>query len=138
MFNLISETGLQMYKFGRTASIPFPDKSYEPETAYDILKENKRIDAHTLLLLDIKTDEEKYMTVSEAISILLKIELKRNEKVFTSNTLCVACASLGSDKQKIKAGNAKDLMKEKFVGMQCLIIPAKLHFVEEEFLKQFC
>ena len=72
-------TGLQLYKFGKTTSIPYPEENFEPETAYDVIKENK--DLHTLCLLDIKPPE--YMTVNEAIQILLDIEDKRKEKVFT-------------------------------------------------------
>jgi len=57
--------------------------------------------------------------------------------VFTNNTLSVGCAKLGSLDQIIRAGKAKDLLKENFKnGMHCLIVPAKkLHFMEEEALK---
>jgi len=43
---------------------------------------------------------------------------------------------LGTDKQEIKYGKAKEIASHKFKGFpQCLIIPGKMHFMEEEFLK---
>ena len=134
----VAETGLQLYKFGKTASIPFPEGNYLPETPYDILKQNKSIDAHTLFLLDLHPAENKFMTIAEAINYLLKVELTRGERVFTTETLCVACARLGSKNQIIRVGKAKELAKESFGKPPfCLIVPGKLHFMEEEALKKF-
>lgn len=138
IMNVIAETGLQLYKFGKTTSIPFQEGTYIAETPYDILKENHLIGAHTLFLLDLRPELGKYMSVSEAISHLMKIELKRNEKIFKENTLTIGCARLGQKDQVIKYGPAKSILKEDFGDApHCLIVPGKLHFMEEEFLKQF-
>jgi diphthine synthase len=136
----VAETGLQLYKFGKTASIPFPNdaSSYLPNTPYDILKQNKSIEAHTLFLLDLHPAENKFMTVAEAVNYLLKIELTRGERVFLPETVCVACSCLGSKKQIIRVGKAKELVKDSFGKPPfCLIAPGKLHFMEEEALKRF-
>lgn len=131
----IGIVGLQLYKFGKTTSIPYPEENFKPETAYDAIKENN--DLHTLCLLDIKKDQEKYMTVNEALQILFDIEAKRNEKVFTGDTFCVGCARLGGD-FLIKAGKAGDLIKQDFgAPLHCLIVPGKMHFMEEEALKSW-
>ena len=63
--------------------------------------------------------------------------MKRGERVFTDNTLCVGCAKLGSLDQIIRVGKANELLSYLFKnGMQCLIVPAKkMHFMEEEALK---
>ena len=136
IFSVISETGLSSYKFGKTCSIPFPEKAFEPESFYDVIKENKSINAHTLVLLDLKPEEKKFLTIQEAIKILLDIEKKRKEDVFTEHTLCIGCARLGSDDKKIKIGRAEELLKQNFGKPPfCLVVPAKLHFVEEESLK---
>jgi len=135
VLNAIAQTGLQAYKFGKIASIPFSEKDYEPETPYNILKENQSIGAHTLFLLDLRPDENNFMTVNDAIRSLQKIEIKRGEGLLKDSTLCVGCGRLGSLDQKIKAGKAKDLVKVDFgKPPHCLIIPSKLHFVEEEFV----
>jgi diphthine synthase len=81
-------------------------------------------------------EKPRFMTVSQGIQCLLDIEKKRQEKVFTDETLCVGCARLGSKDMKIKAGKAKELFKEDFgKPLHCLVVPGKLHFVEEEALK---
>jgi len=134
----VAETGLQLYKFGRTTSIPFPEKNFQPETAYDAIKNNLKNELHTLILLDLKPNENKFMTVNEAIKILLEIENKRNEKVFTEKTKIIGCARIGSDSSKIRYETAGKIIKEDFgKPPHCIIVPAKMHFAEEEFLKQF-
>lgn len=130
----IAATGLQLYKFGKTTSIPYPEKSFSPESAYDTVKTNLKNNLHTLLLLDIKPD--KMMSCDEAKKILLGIEKKRKEKVVSEKTLCVCCSALGSDKQEIKLSSLGKQCKLKNFP-QCMIMPAELHFSEEEFLNEF-
>ncbi|MDO8741474.1 MAG: diphthine synthase [Candidatus Woesearchaeota archaeon] len=132
----IAMTGLQLYKFGKTTSIPFGNENVE--SPYDVLKENRSINAHTLFLLDLRPDENKFMSINDAIRYLLKVELRRNEKVFSEKNLCVGCVKLGSLDQEIKSGAAKELMNYKFKeGLQCLIVPSKMHFMEEEMIESF-
>lgn len=129
-------TGLQIYKFGKTTSIPLENENIE--SPYDALKENLSLGLHTLFLLDLNPDEEKFMSVNDAIRYLLKAELKRNEKIFSEKTVCVGCARIGSENQIVKAGSAKDLLKINFgKPVHCLIVPGKLHFMEEEALKLY-
>src|SRR3989344_4421982 len=109
VINAIGATGLQVYKFGKVTSIPFPQEKFEPETAYDTIKENKSIGSHTLVLLDLKPNENKFMSVNEAIEVLRKIERKRNEKVFLPKDWCVGVARLGSKDQKIVAGTVTEV-----------------------------
>lgn len=138
VINAVSETGLELYKFGAVTSIVFPEENYAPDSFYDVIKENKKIGLHTLCLLDIKSDKKKFMTVNDAIEILLEIEKRRNEKVFTEETKILGCARLGSKNQKIVFKSAKEVLKENFgAGMHCLVVPGKLHFIEEEFLDSF-
>jgi diphthine synthase len=134
ILNAIGITGLELYKFGKTTSLPYHEKSFEPETAYDVIKDNLKQGLHTLVLLDIKADEDRFMTVNEAIELLLKIEIKRKEGIFTRDTKVIGCARIGGD-YKIKYNKAENLLKENFgKPLHCLIVPGKLHFIEEEFL----
>ncbi len=136
ILSTISETGLSSYKFGKTCSIPFPEKAFEPESFYDVIKENKSINAHTLVLLDLRPEEKRFLTIPEAIRILLDIGKKRKHNVFTEDTLCIGCARLGSSNRKIKAGKARELLKQDFGKPPfCLVVPAELHFIEEKSLK---
>ncbi|MBT4824460.1 diphthine synthase [Candidatus Woesearchaeota archaeon] len=138
ILNAIGIVGLELYKFGKTTSIPFPEPSFQPETAYDVLKLNKRNGMHTLCLLDLRPSEERFMTVNDGIKILLDIgkkkvkDKKEKKALFKEDTFCIGCARIGND-NFIKAGKAKDLLEIDFGGYpHCLIIPGKLHFVEEE------
>lgn len=136
IISAIGITGLQVYKFGKTTSIPLENENVE--SPYDALKDNLSIGLHTLFLLDLSPDEEKFMSVNDAIRYLLKVELKRNEKVFSEKTLCIGCARIGNESQIIKAGAAKELLKYNFgKPVHCLAVPGKLHFMEEEALEIF-
>ncbi len=133
----VGETGLQLYKFGKTTSIPFPEKEYFPETAYDVIKENKKNGLHTLILLDLRPQENKYMSVHEGLSILLTIEEKRKENVLLNTQKIIGCARLGCPDRKIRYGTSAEIAKENFgKSLHCIIIPGNLHFAEEEFLEQ--
>ncbi len=135
VFSAIAETGLHIYKFGKTATIAYPEKNFFPKTPYDVLAENLKNGAHTLLLLDVKAAENRYMTVNEAIDILIELELKENKKIFLNQTKCVGVARLGGETM-IKYGTAENLKKQDFgPPPQVLVVPGQLHFSEEEFLK---
>ena len=138
IMNAIGVTGLQVYKFGKTTSIPFPTEKFEPETAYDVILQNKAIGAHTLILLDLRPDENRYMSVNEAIEILRKIDRRRDEHGFTAGDWCVGIARLGFPDQKIVAGTVIEVSDVNFgPAPHALIVPAKLHFLEEEALAQW-
>lgn len=126
--------GLQIYKFGRATSIPFPEPGFYPETPYNVVKENKEAGLHTLVFLDIK--EDKCLTANEAMLFLLGIENKRKEKVFTEETEVCVVARAGSEKPTIKFGKVKELLMEDFgKPLHVLIVPGKLHFKEKEALE---
>lgn len=136
IISAVGATGLQVYKFGKTTSIPFPSEKYEVETPYNIIKENKSIGAHTLVLLDLDPKNNKFMSVNEAIEILRKIERKRNEKVFLPKDWCIGIARLGAKDQKIVAGTITQVSDADFgPAPHALIVPGSLHFVEEEALR---
>ena len=98
-----------------------------------LIKANKAMGLHTLVLLDIKYDLQKFMTINEAIKILLDIEEKRKEHIFTKETLCIGCARLGSETRAIKAGTAEQILKCDFgAPLHCLLVPGTMHFMEEE------
>lgn len=135
----VARTGLQLYKFGKVTSIPFPQEGYEPESPYNTLKENNSVGAHTLFLLDLDPPHDRYLSIADAIRALLRLEIRRGERLFGDTTVCVGCARLGQPLQKIVAGTARQLLKEDFgKAPYCLIVPSKnLHFVEEEWMKRW-
>jgi diphthine synthase len=136
VFDAIGITGLQLYKFGQIASIPFHEEFVELETPYNVLKENQKMGLHTLFLLDLDPSSERFMTVNDALEILEKIEKRKEGKVVSEDTLVVGCARLGRDDFLVKKGNLEELKGFDFgKPPHCLIIPGKMHFMEEEFLE---
>lgn len=132
-------TGLQAYKFGKITTIPFPEKNYFPHSPYLTIKANLEMDAHTLVLLDIRAHEKKYMTANEGLNYLLTVENDRNENVLNDDTLAVVIARAGSDKPVVRANKIKELLDNDFGGpLHSLIIPSKLHFIEAEYLVRVC
>ena len=124
----VGGTGLSLYNFGKTASIPFERNNLK--VPYGILKENLSKGMHTLFLLDLDPKNNKFLSIPEALEYLLGKGM--------DNRMCVGCCGLGSENQIVKYGRAKELLKEQFKTYpQCLIIPGKMHFMEEEFLNKF-
>jgi diphthine synthase len=149
----VGAVGLDLYKYGRTTTIVFPDPGWDVSSHYDVVKDNISRGLHTLCLLDIKVkepakeelrkagsraDKPRFMTVNQGIASLLEVERRKEEGVFTEDTLCVGCARIGCESQMIIAGRAKELLSKEFGGpMHCLIVPGKLHFTEEDALRQW-
>ena len=120
-------TGLSLYKFGRITTIPFNNKNIT--SPLEIIKLNQKHNLHTLVLLDIEGD--RLMTINEGIKYLIGNGLPMGQ-------LCIGCAALGSPEPQIKVGKANELLAYSFTKFpQCLIIPAKRHFKEEETLQQY-
>ncbi|MBI4147078.1 diphthine synthase [Candidatus Woesearchaeota archaeon] len=131
-------TGLQLYKFGRVTSIPFIEDHPQLETPYNVLKENQKQGLHTLFLLDLKPEQNKFMTVNQALEILEKIESRKKENLVKKDTLVIGCARLGSEDAMIKAGPLEKVKKQEFgKAPHGVIFPGKMHFIETEFLNNY-
>lgn len=122
-------TGLELYKFGKVTSIPFENENVT--SPVKVFEDNQKMGLHTLFLLDLDPINDKFMTISEAGEYLIK-------KGVSSDLNVIACASLGSDSPFIKYGKLKDFVDLEIDRFpQCLIIPGKLHFMEEEVVEQY-
>jgi diphthine synthase len=90
---------------------------------------------HTLCYLDVKAEEERYMTIKEGLQTLLDTEKQKRDNVTTLTTLVLGVARAGSDNPAIKLGYIKDLVNHDFGDPpHTLIFPARLHFMEAEAL----
>jgi diphthine synthase len=127
--------GLHIYKFGKIASLPYPQEGYFPTSPHEIISENLKNGMHTLVLLDIDEHAGKFMRGGEALKLLLKMEEEKGDGVIVDGTLVCVLGRVGSDDPVFRAGFIMDLVKEDFgEGLHCLIIPGKLHFMEAEAL----
>ena len=128
--------GLQNYKFGRTTTLAYPEKDYFPTSPYDVIKENKKMGLHTLVLLDIQADNDRYMTANEGMELLLKMEEKHKENIFNKESVICVVARAGSAEPITVAGAVKNLINRDFgPPLHTMVIPGKLHFMEIEALK---
>ena len=125
VFDAIGITGLQLYKFGKITSMPTWKENFKPDSFMDIIKENKSIKAHSLILIDIGLELKDALHQLEKASENKKIKIDK----------IVLCSSLGND-NKIFYGNIDKLKNKKVNKPYCIIIPEDLHFMEEEFLQQ--
>ncbi|MCS7114252.1 MAG: diphthine synthase [Nitrososphaerota archaeon] len=128
--------GLHNYRFGKSVTIPFPENF--SETPYKVIAENLKLGLHTMCLMDINVEERRYLTIGEALEMLLKIEEKIKGKAVTVETLAVGIARAGSRNPTVKADMVKVLLKYDFGDPPyTLIFPGKLHFMEAEALIAF-
>ncbi len=83
IYSAVAITGLQIYKFGKSATVAYPEKNWFPTSHYDVIRENRERGLHTMLFLDVKAEQNRYMTANEAMEILLRVEDMKKENVFT-------------------------------------------------------
>jgi diphthine synthase len=126
-----SSLGLQPYKFGRTVTLPFLEEGYHPRSPYDHLVKNKKEGLHSMILLDIRADEDRYMDAYQGIEWLLEGEKKWGSGLITGDTLICGVSRAGADDEKVFAGYPHDLLKRDLGGpLHTLVIPGDLHFME--------
>jgi len=118
--------GLELYKYGAITSVPF---DLSVKTPIDVINNNLKNNLHSLVLLDLNPEENKFLEVKEVCEYLIKNGIKKG----------VICARLGSEDFKIKYNNLEKLKNEDFgKPPYCVVIPSKkLHFVEEESLEKW-
>ncbi|MBI5227260.1 diphthine synthase [Candidatus Micrarchaeota archaeon] len=129
-----ARSGLQIYRFGKTASLVNPRENYKPTSSLDIIRENLSRNLHTLVLLDT---EPKPMEALAALQMLKEFD-----------SLCsgfVVLSRAGCDDEKIVYGKISELIKQSEIKNEkidlgkppfAIIVPAKLHPIEEEHLNQ--
>jgi diphthine synthase len=117
ILDAVAETGLQLYKFGKTTSIP----NFKAESFTEVIKKNLSIGAHSLILIDIGMEFENTLERMKNLDI---------DKL-------VVCSALGTDDSKIYYGTLSELETKKVKKPFCFIVPGNLHFIEEEVLKKY-
>lgn len=139
IFSAVAETGLHIYKFGATVTIPFMEKTMGklPKSVYDLIGENRSRGLHTLCLLDINSDATGFMTPTQAVDTLLAMERQFGEGVIgPGQKMVVLC----------KAGGKTQIFYDEVEMLQVgalestpsvLIVPGNLHFTEEDYLQKF-
>jgi len=129
--------GLQVYKFGRTTTIPFPAPGFAPTSPLGVILENRRAGLHTLVLLDLREDGT-FLSPRDAIGSLLRMATEIGTADFGLSTIACVLGRVGSPDVRAVAGPIGELAARD-VGppLHCLVIPGPLHFLEKEGLIAF-
>jgi diphthine synthase len=134
IISAVAETGLHSSKFGRYVTIPFPEKTgWElPESVFGIIRENKARGLHTLCLLDVVAEEDRFMKVNEALEILLEGE------VVTKDMKIVVFANAGSNSPLIVYDTVSNVIEKSIQDTPAvLVILGELHYTERDFLNSY-
>ncbi|MEM3255160.1 MAG: diphthine synthase [Candidatus Micrarchaeaceae archaeon] len=135
----IGESGLDIYKFGPTTTVPFWSENYKPISFIDTIKKNIENGEHTLVLLDINPKTGEPMDIETAIALLLRAESDKGYSIISQAKLLIL-ANLGRPGQKIAYVETKAIsklasdLKRKTIS---IIIPAKTNFAEDEALNKY-
>lgn len=112
--------GLQIYRFGKSATLVNPRERYKPTSSLDMIRANLELNVHSLVLLDT---EPEPMEANTALQMLSEFES------------AVILSKVGEDGEKITYGSIEELKKTDLGKPPfTIIIPARLHVMEEEYL----
>jgi diphthine synthase len=141
-----SLTGLQNYRFGPATTLPFPDAhggDEVPGSVRRVLGENRTRGLHTLVYLDIKAAEDRYMTADHAADLLLSAwgddgSEAPDRSPGEEGPLAVAVCRAGSDDPVVDAGSLAALADRSFgEPLHLLVVPGELHEMERAALDAF-
>jgi diphthine synthase len=128
IFDAVAETGLQLYKFGKVASMPAWKKSFEPTSFMKIVQQNMSQEAHSLILIDIGLEFKDALKQLKRAAVEHKIPLKN----------LVVCQAMGTKSRKILYRTIEEIRNYDGVKKPyCIILPSKMHFVEKNVVEGF-
>jgi diphthine synthase len=129
--------GLQPYRFGRTVSLPFPEPGFAPTSPIEAIGRNRAQGLHTLVLLDLRPSEGRFLTADRALALLherdpLGVHLPLDAEL-------AVVARVGAPEADGWFGRREDLYSAEFgPPLHALVVPApELHFEETEALERY-
>lgn len=136
ILNVFGCCGLYSYAFGRTVSIPYFTDKWKPTSFYDNIVKNYQNGLHTLCLLDIQTDENRFMTVKEAVSQILEAARLCDSSVVNESTKVFAICRFGSPTEELTYESIKNIALRNYGDpLHSLVVPARLDTLQEEFVE---
>jgi diphthine synthase len=130
--------GLQHYRFGRVVSIPFPAPGFAPRSPLDGIAQNLARDLHTLVLLDLRPEEGRFLTANEALDLLAERDAASPEPIGARELAFAVAARIGTPTARGWYGTWPLLRRIDFgPPLHSLVVPARtLHFEEAEALRR--
>ncbi len=124
------------YRFGRTVSVPLPEPGFAPRSMIDQISGNLDRGLHTLVLLDLRPGEGRYLTAPEALRTLS--ERDPDHVVLRPESPVAVAARVGSDSAAGWYGPLGLLVDQEFgPPLHAIVILADLHFEEAAALERF-
>ncbi len=129
--------GLMHYRFGRTVSLPLPSESFAPRSPLEHIASNRARDLHTLVLLDLRPEEGRYLTATAALALMR--ERDPHGGFVTDSDRFAVVARIGQDSARAWVGSFAHLRTLDFgPPMHTIVVLAPtLHFEEEEALRRY-
>ncbi len=129
--------GLQSYRFGRTVSLPFPEPGFAPTSPIEGIRGNLERRLHTLVLLDLRPAEGRFLTATEGLRLLAERD-PRSTATGPESPVGVV-ARLGTDSARAWYGPRRRLLEEEFgPPLHALVVPSEpLHFEEEAAVRRW-
>ena len=134
----IGESGLDIYKFGPTTTIPFWSEHYKPTSFMDVIARNLANKEHTLVLFDLNSPTGTApMSIEQAKQI---INMADKEGILAPEKKVLILADIGRASQSIKYiefSKIPSLARDLSGRMLSMIVPSQMSFAEEESVKRF-
>ncbi|MGA8604352.1 MAG: diphthine synthase [Thermoplasmata archaeon] len=129
--------GLMHYRFGRTVSLPLPAEGFAPTSPLEHIAANRARDLHTLVLLDLRPEEGRYLTASAALAVLR--ERDPTGAIVADRDPVAVVARLGQESARAWVGPFAQLRAVDFgEPMHAIVVLAPtLHFEEEAALRRY-
>jgi len=133
----VSYLGLQQYRFGRTVSLPFAEPGFAPRSPLEQIGENRARGQHTLLLLDLRPAEGRFLSAAQALRRLRDLDPEGG--VLPRRTPVAVAARIGRDDAQAWFGPLEELIELDFgPPPHVVVVPAaELHFEEAAALAAF-
>ena len=136
--------GLQSYRIGKMVTLVYPEEGVKPYSVVETVWENMGRNLHTIVLLDLRLDQGRAMTVPEAARLLVELEeelaRETGRKPVLRGHLVVGVARAGLPDQKCLAGTPDQLARAEWPPPPHtpVVTAPRPHPVEEEALRLLC
>ncbi|MCI4357898.1 MAG: diphthine synthase [Thermoplasmata archaeon] len=129
--------GLMSYRFGRITSLPFPEPGFAPTSPLEAIRSNRSVGLHSLVLLDLRPAEQKFLTAGEGLRLLG--EREEPGTLPAGGGPVAVVARIGSESARAWYGPRRELEGLEFgPPLHAIVIPAPdLHFEERSALERF-
>jgi diphthine synthase len=134
--SLIGESGLHIYKFGR--SVTMMSGPHSAISVYNAVFDNLLSRSHTLILTEYNNNDNKFFFLDpvQVFKMLIEIEKDVKYNIFSGETFVVVASRIGTEQKKIISGKIKSLIGMTFeTGPHSIIITGSLHFTESDAIR---